>query len=157
MLINEWQLGSELNQALQHHCRADFQLWLSVLSPATEEQAGFCIPDGNATLQVTDLRQQLHLPDMRDPALQSADIPRMYQHGQTLQQGGLAALRLSMLLQPPPQVIRHDAKKLSAELLDSLSLHSQRHLQQQAAPMQQLDATLLYDVLEQLHADPLAA
>lgn len=157
MLINEWQLGSELNRALQQHCRADFQLWLSVLSPATEEQASFCLPDGVATPQQQDLRQQLQLPDPRDPALNDTDIARMHQQGQTLLQGGFAALRLGMLLQPPPQVIRHDAKKLSADVLDSLSLHSQRHLQQQAAPNQTLNATLLYDVLEQLHSEPVAA
>lgn len=157
MLINEWQLGSELNQALQQHCRADFQLWLSVLSPATEEQAGFCLPDGNATPQQTDLRQQLQLPALRDPAMLSTDIARMCQQGHALQQGGFAALRLSLLLQPQPQVIRHDAKKLSAEILDNLSLHSQRHLQHSDAPTQTLDTTLLYDVLEQLNADPMAA
>ncbi|WP_430455949.1 VC2046/SO_2500 family protein [Rheinheimera sp.] len=157
MLINEWQLGSELNEALQQRCRADFQLWLSVLSPATEEQAGFCLPDGNATPQQTDLRQQLQLPAMRDPAMLDSDIIHMRQQGQALQQGGFAALQLSMLLQPQPQVIRHDAKKLSAEILDNLSLHSQRHLQHRDAPIQKLDATLLYDVLEQLHTDPIAA
>ena len=157
MLINEWQLGSELNQALQQHCRADFQLWLSVLSPATEEQAGFCLPDGNATPQQTDLRQQLQLPVLREPAMLSTDIARMCQQGHALQQGGFAALRLSLLLQPQPQVIRHDAKKLSAEILDNLSLHSQRHLQHSDAPIQTLDTTLLYDVLEQLNADPMAA
>jgi len=157
MLINEWQLGTELNQALQQHCRADFQLWLSVLSPATEEQAGFCLPDGNATPQQIDLRQQLQLHVVRDPAMLSTDIALMCQQGQVFQQGGFAALRLSMLLQPQPQVVRHDAKKLSAEILDNLSLHSQRHLQHRDAPIQTLDATLLYDVLEQLHTDPLAA
>jgi len=38
-----------------------------------------------------------------------------------------------------------------------VSLHCQRHLQQQSPPQQSTDATLLYDVLEQLQQDPLAA
>lgn len=157
MLINEWQLGSELNQALQHQHRADFQLWLSFLSVATEEQASFCLADPAATAKPVDLRQQLQLADLRDPALQPADINEMYHQGQALIQDGFAALRLSMLLRPQPQVVRHDAKKLSADLLDNLSLHCQRHLRQQTPPPQTTDATLLYDVLEQLQTEPIAA
>jgi hypothetical protein len=157
MLINEWQLGSELNVALQQHCRADFQLWLSLLSSATEEQASFCLADNNATPKPADLRQQFQLPQQRNPALQNTDISLMYQQGQTLTQQGFAALRLHMLLQPQPQVVCHDAKKLSADILDNVSLHCQRHLQQQSPPQQSTDATLLYDVLEQLRQDPLAA
>ncbi len=157
MLINEWQLGNELNQALQHQHRADFQLWLSFLSVATEEQASFCLADTAATAKPVNLRQQLQLADNRDPALQPTDIGLMYHQGQTFIHGGFAALRLSMLLQPQPQVVQHDAKKLNADLLDNLSLHCQRHLRQQTAPQQTTDATLLYDVLEQLQPDPLAA
>ena len=157
MLINEWQLGNELNQALHLQHRADFQLWLSLLSPAIEEQAGFCLPDQQATPQAPDLFHQLQLMPRRDPGLQEHDVARMLQHGSLMQQGGFAAMRLGMLLQPPPTVIRHDAKKLSADLADSLSLHCQRHLAQQNAPQQPTDVTLLYDVLEQLHGSAVAA
>lgn len=157
MLINEWQLGNELNLALQHQHRADFRLWLSLLSPAIEEQANFCLPDANATPQAVDLQQQLQLVPPRDPALQEKDIDAMLQHSLLMQRGGFAAMRLGVLLQPPPLVVRHDAKKLNADLSDNLSLHCQRHIQQHAAPVQTLDATQLFDVLEQLNAPAQAA
>lgn len=156
MLINEWQLGNELNQSVQQQLRADFRLWLAFLSPAIEEQAGFCLADQQATPQSVDLRQQLQLVPQRDYGLQPDDLPTLQQHTKLMTQGGFAAMRLGLLLQPPPTVVRHDAKKLSADLSDNLSLHCQRHLAKQAAPLQATDATLLYDVLEQLH-EPAAA
>lgn len=156
MLINEWQLGNELNQSVQQHLHADFRLWLAFLSPAIEEQAGFCLADPQATPQTTDLHQQLQLVPQRDYGLQTADLPLLQQHTELILQGGFAAMRLGMLLQPPPAVIRHDAKKLTVDLADNLSLHCQRHLAKQLAPVQSTDATLLYDVLEQLHT-PAAA
>ena len=156
MLINEWQLGNELNRSVQQHLHADFRLWLAFLSPAIEEQAGFCLADSQATPQTTDLRQQLQLAPQRDYGLQPDDLPVLQRHTGLMQQGGFAAMRLGMLLQPPPAVVRHDAKKLSADLADNLSLHCQRHLAKQLVPVQSTDATLLYDVLEQLHT-PAAA
>lgn len=157
MLINEWQLNNELNQALQLRQHADFQLWLAFLSPATEEQASFCLPDQTATPKPVDLELQLQLPVKRDPALCGEDIDIMSRHSQLMRHGGFAAMRLGLLLQPPPIVIQHDAKKLGAELLDNLSLHCRRHLIEQKAPMQPADATLLYDLLEQIHTEPVAA
>lgn len=157
MLINEWQLNTELNRALQLHQHADFQLWLSFLSPATEEQASFCFPDQAATPKPDNLQHQLQLAVKRDPALRGEDIDIMCRHNHLMQHGGFAAMRLGLLLQPPPAVIQHDAKKLSADLMENLSLHCKRHLSKQPVPDQPADATLLYDVLEQLHAAPAAA
>lgn len=151
MLINEWQLGNELNRSVQQHLHADFRLWLAFLSPAIEEQAGFCLADPQATPQTTDLRQQLQLVPHRGYGLQPDELPALQRHTELMQQGGFAAMRLGMLLQPPPLVVRHDAKKLSADLTGNLSLHCQRHLAKQQVPEQSTDATLLYDVLEQLH------
>lgn len=156
MLINEWQLGNELNRSVQQHLHADFRLWLAFLSPAIEEQAGFCLADQQATPQSVDLRQQLQLAPPRDYGLQPDDLSTLQQHTKLMMQGGFAAMRLGILLQPPPAVVRHDAKKLTADLADNLSLHCQRHLAKQLAPVQSTDATLLYDVLEQLHT-PAAA
>jgi hypothetical protein len=156
MLINEWQLGNELNRSVQQQQHADFRLWLAFLSPAIEEQAGFCLADQQATPQSMDLRQQLQLVPQRDYGLQSDDLSLLQQHTQLMAQGGFAAMRLGLLLQPPPAVVRHDAKKLSADLSDNLSLHCKRHLANQAAPMQTTDATLLFDVLEQLHTSAAA-
>ena len=156
MLINEWQLGNELNRSVHQQLHADFRLWLAFLSPAIEEQAGFCLSDPQATPQSPDLRQHLQLAPTRDFGLQSDDISRLQQHTQLMQHGGFAAMRLGILLQPPPAVVRHDAKKLSADIAANLSLHCQRHLAEQAAPAQSTDATLLFDVLEQIHS-PVAA
>lgn len=181
MLINEWQLGTQLNQALHQQRRADFQLWLAALSPAIEEQAEFCLADADATPKTADLRTQLQLAEPRNAAMSATDIPLMQRHNSVFQQGGFSALRLATLLQPAPVVIEHDSRKLSASLKDNLSLHVLRHLQQarqreasehsSASTLQPTEAdvsadsslklqpqpTLLYDMLQQLHAKDQAA
>jgi hypothetical protein len=181
MLINEWQLGTELNQALHQQRRADFQLWLAALSPAIEEQAEFCLADATATPKMADLRRQLQLAEPRNAAMSATDIQLMQHHNQLFQQGGFAALRLATLLQPAPVVVEHSAGKLHADVKDNVSLHVLRHLQQAkqrsalsqggAAGALQPDAetqagvpamlepqpTLLYDMLQQLNAQTQAA
>jgi hypothetical protein len=152
MIINEWQLGDQLNQALGMARPADFRLWLAMLSPAIEEQAEFCWPDEPAPKQA-DLRRVYQLAPERDFALNTADLADLAASHQAFLSHGLADWRLRNLLRPAPQVIRHDAKKLPADVEENLSLHGKRKVQHQAQPKMQPDATLLYDVLQQLNPE----
>jgi len=149
MIINEWQLGNQLNHALDSARTADFRLFLAMLSPAIEEQAEFCWPAESVAKQA-DLRQVYQLAPERDLALNSTDLVDLAVSHQAFINQGLTEWRLRNLLRPAPQVIRHDARKLPADVEDNLSLHSKRKLQQQTKPDLQPDATLLYDVLQQL-------
>jgi hypothetical protein len=150
VLINEWQLQGQLNQALQHQHRADFALWLALLSPAAEELAPFYPPQNPAVLTAADLYQQLAVPKARDFAMQTGDVAVLDRQQQGFVQSGLAQWRLLNLLAPAPTVVKHDARKLSAEVLDNLSPHSLRHLQGQQLEPKIADATGLYEVLEDM-------
>jgi hypothetical protein len=147
VLINEWQLQGQLNQALQHQHRADFALWLALLSPAAEELAPFYPPQNPAVLTAADLYQQLAVPKARDFAMQTGDVAVLDRQQQGFVQSGLAQWRLLNLLAPAPTVVKHDARKLSAEVLDNLSPHSLRRLQGQQLEPRIADATGLYEVL----------
>jgi len=153
MIINEWQLGNKLNQALGAARPADFRLWLAFLSPAVEEQAEFNWPAETAPVP-TDLRKRYQLPPERDLGLAAEDLADLRHSHQGFIDHGLTGWRLLDLLRPAPQVVRHDANKLPAELQASLSLHCRRKLQQQNPQLQTADPTLLYDVLQQLEDTP---
>ena len=150
VLVNEWQLNGQLNRALQQHQRADFGLWLAFLSPAVEESAEFTVADSVTPKHTVDLRQQFGVSTRVDPSSNLDDVALMRQQQEALFEGGLASWRLASLLQPPPQVIRHDAKKLDAAVLDNLSIHTKRRLQGEGCPEVIPDATQLYEVLAQL-------
>lgn len=147
-LINEWQLKGQLNQALQHNQRADFALWLAMLSPAVDEMAAFCLADSQATKIQTNLYQQLGVVKARDFAMQANDIACLTAQHQAFLQDGLTQCRLQSLLSPPALVVKNDAKKLSAEVLDNLEFHTQRHMNYQEPEVVTTDPTALYDILQ---------
>ncbi len=148
LLINEWQLQGQLNHALQHQHRADFALWLAMLSPAAEEMAPFYPPESPAVLAAADLYQQLGVPKARDFAMQTDDVAVLGRQQQGFVQSGLSQWRLLHLLAPAPTVVKHDAGKLSAEVLDNLGPHTLRRLQGQQVEPKIADATGLYEVLQ---------
>ncbi len=147
LLINEWQLKGQLNQALQQQHRADFALWLSMLSPAADEMAPFFPPETPDIARTHDLYQQLGIVKERDFAMQDSDLLTLEMQQQGLQHSGLTQWRLLNLLSPAPTVVKHDAKKIAAEVLDNLDPHCLRRLQGLPTSSQQHDVTALYDVL----------
>ena len=152
VIVNEWQLQGQLNQAINQNRRADFGLWLAMLSPAVDEMAEFCLAEESAPKPALDLRKQLGVHTRVEFATTEQDLSALKQQHDAFTQGGLASWRLAALLTPPPTVVCHDRKKLSAEVLDNLSVHAQRRLQQQLQPKVTTDATQLYEMLTKLHA-----
>ncbi len=153
VIVNEWQLQGQLNQAINQHRRADFGLWLALLSPAVEEMAEFCLADEPEPKPAPDLRKQFAVHTRLEFATTEQDIGVLQQQHDAFIEGGLASWRLASLLNPPPTVVCHDRKKLSAEVLDNLSVHAQRRLQQQNKPKMTTDPTQLYEMLNQLQAN----
>lgn len=150
ILVNEWQLQGQLNQALAQHHRADFALWLALLSPAVDEMAEFTLVDQVAAKPNPDLRQQLGVSTRLELSSQASDVDLMRQQHEIFIEGGMSSWRLASLLQPPPSVIRNDRKKLDAEVLENLSIHALRRLQSTTTAPTQTDPTMLYDILQQM-------
>lgn len=151
-LVNEWQLQSQLNQALQSQHRADFSLWLAMLSPAVEEQAEFFPqPLADAPAKPT-LYQQLGVHPQRDYAMQQADVELFDTQHQALVADGFSQWRLLSLLNPNAVVVRHDPKKLSADVSESLGFHMKRRLSAAPLSMPTADPTMMYEMLQQMTA-----
>lgn len=152
MLINEWQTGVRLNNAIQQQQRSDFSLWLAFLSPAVDESAQFYTPDTQSARFQPDLYQQLSIQPARPFGYLAEDELALKQQAIAFQQGGAVALRLMHSLQGSPLVMEDNKHKLSDEVKSGLSLHTRRHLLQQKPEMMQADPTALYEILNQLHA-----
>ena len=148
VLINEWQLNTQLNQALQQQHRADFSLYLAMLSPAAEEMAPFYPPPAVTEPNKPDLYRQLAVRPARDFALQQADLDPMLQQNSALTEAGITEWRLLHLLHPTPTVIKHDAKKIAADVMDNIDLHSRRRLLGEYAMTHEHDVTSLYEILQ---------
>jgi hypothetical protein len=156
MIINEWQLNAKLNTALQHQSRADFSLYLALLSPSVEESAEFLTPDAINDDVTTDIYKQLGVREARSFAMEQADIALLVRHCDALQQDGLLQLKLMASLNAAPIAQYDDKNRLSSDVWQNLSLHSRRHLTQQSPVKPVADPTALYDVLQQLHASEAA-
>jgi len=157
MLINEWQTGQQLNQAVQQQRHADFALVLAMCSPDVREFAEFYTPLPDAGPEKPDLYQQLGLQPQRDFGWNECDADRFAVQNTQLNQAGLAAWHLQNLLQPTAWVVQHDAKKLADEVANNLPVHCRRRLMGEHPLVQSADATGLYEVLQQLEQTGQAA
>ncbi len=149
-LVNEWQLQSQLNQALQTQHRADFSLWLAMLSPAVEEMAQFFPQPLDDDAKTHTLYQQLGVNPQRAYEMQDNDVARFDAQHQALVTDGFSQWRLLTLLDPTAVVVRHDPKKLSADVMDNLGLHTKRRLASTELKMPSADPTLMYEMLQQM-------
>jgi hypothetical protein len=152
-LINEWQLGTKLNQALQHQHRADFSLWLALLSPAIEEMAAFLTPVSEAKPANPDLYRALGLVKNRSFGWQPHDATTLHQQSVAVQQS-LAQLKLHSYLQPEPWVLQEDPRKLDAQIIADLDAHCRRRLSSATLERPATDETALFEILEQLADEP---
>jgi hypothetical protein len=151
-LVNEWQLQSQLNQALQTQHRADFSLWLAMLSPAVDEMAQFFPKPLNDEAKKHTLHQQLGVNPERDYAMHDDDVALFDVQHQALVANGYTQWRLMSLLNPNAVVVRHDPKKLSADVTESLGFHTKRRLSASPLTMPAADPTLMYEMLQQMSA-----
>lgn len=156
ILTNEWQLDCQLNKSLQTQHRGDFALYLALLSSSADEFAAFFTPDAEQPCIQKNLYTELSVTKARPFAQSEQDIKLMNMHRCALEQG-MPQLKLSCYLAPPPWVAEDNAKKLSTEVWQNLDAHSKRRLQQQPLTKPAADPAALYDVLQQLHQQPVAA
>ncbi|GHG70741.1 hypothetical protein GCM10010919_21490 [Alishewanella longhuensis] len=152
-IVNEWQLDTKLNQALQQQHRADFALWLAVLSPAVNEMAAFYTPLPGVSEVEHNLYQRLAVRKSRSFALALHDSELMQKHSIAAQQS-LAQLKLQSELNPAPWVWQDNAKKLDNQVFASLDSHCRRRLQGSLPERTETDETALYEMLQQLNKQP---
>ncbi|MGJ8581326.1 MAG: VC2046/SO_2500 family protein [Psychromonas sp.] len=123
-VINEWQLGQQLNTAVHAGTRDKFNLLLSFLSDDARDFAQFDVktnPEQVAAKE--DLRAYFELPATQ-PLLNTGPSNRLLAElNEDLHQGKLADIRLKQLLSNDALLSRTELGILPADIIDNLPLH----------------------------------
>lgn len=129
LLINEWQLGTELNIAVANGSREKFNLLLSLLSADACDFSQFDLPKVNAgDINSVELREYLSL-SARQPlvnsgiSLQQAEILSI-----SLHKKDMSGVRLQTLLNNEAILSRSDSGNFDRDIVDNLSLLAQSRL-----------------------------
>ena len=116
ILINESQLGTRLNHAIDHDRRGEFALLLALLSSDARDMAQFQLQDDAVDPELA-LRAKFELPEkqalINDLTLQS--VPR--DNSTAFVQGGARAFQLLEALSPEALVIRGDKSSSMQKVL----------------------------------------
>ncbi len=103
LLIDELQLGQNLNQAIHEGRRSDFGLLLAMLSPDVEDQPW--VADAPAIEAATiDWRRRFELPKARPLAAEPSSHARAMRVSELVAGGSLLSAHLLDCLEPEPLV-----------------------------------------------------
>ena len=106
MLVDELQLGSELNNAVHNGYSSQFSLLVSMLSDDVQDQAWVTDPVAHEK-QTEDLREQFALGDQIRLQSGDSDIQKADMLGDYFRQGGMVAVHLMECLSPEPLTLQH--------------------------------------------------
>lgn len=129
LLINEWQLGQQLNVAVHNGTRDKFNLLLSYLSSNAQDFAQFSLSNDNE-LQLSEqcLRDSLKVPNSQ-PLVNAGITPQQADYlNKSLQEKRLDSIRLQYLLNNEAVLSRTYDPDIPDDIVDNLSLLSQERL-----------------------------
>ncbi len=116
ILVNEWQLGSALNQAVHQGHRGEFGLLLSMMVQDVRFHGSFQL-EKTAEGEPLPLRHRFELPEEAPTVGHYDDTARSDACARAFHQGGLPQSRLQYNLMPEPLDIRGDHPRGLAEAL----------------------------------------
>jgi hypothetical protein len=131
LLINEWQLGQQLNTAVHNGTREKFNLLLSFLSDDARDFAQFAVPSQPQTNPVkdkTDLRSAFSLADAQPLVNKGMSTDQAKLMNQNVQDDNLSSIRLQLLLSNEALLSRSEALLISSDVNDNLTFLSQQRL-----------------------------
>lgn len=131
LLINEWQLGSQLNQAVANGTRCKFNLLLSLLSDDARDFAQFSFKaKEEAALAEAQLRTSLFLPETQPLINKGISLTQAKRLNEDLHNEKLTSIRLRQLLHNEALLSRYEKKEIPADIVENLSLLTQQRLSQ---------------------------
>lgn len=131
LLINEWQLGSQLNQAVANGTRCKFNLLLSLLSDDARDFAQFSFKaKEEANLVQAELRSLFFLPKTQPLINKGISLTQAKRLNEDLLNLQLSSIRLHQLLSNEALLSRHERNEFPADVVENLSLVAQHRLSQ---------------------------
>ncbi|MBW8184796.1 VC2046/SO_2500 family protein [Shewanella nanhaiensis] len=148
VLINESQLGTRLNHAIDHDRRGEFALLLAFLSSDARDMAQFQLDDGTLEPELV-LRKKFELPEaqalINDLTIQDSPID----NSSAFANGGVRAFQLMQALKPEALVIRGDKSAQMQRVLTNCDLLTRQKFNHSAK-------SELYQALDPHFVDQLA-
>jgi hypothetical protein len=133
LLVEELQLGEQLNQCVHTDRRADFSLMLSMLTDDVLAHSQFSLPETEAQLKETTdqtLRRYFELAEQAPLALENVDDIAKFEQAHLIEQEHFASLQLENSLNPKPLAFRNNAKHVASSVLSNTSLYCQQRYKQ---------------------------
>jgi hypothetical protein len=129
LLINELQLGAQLNIAVANGTRDKFNLLLSLLSPDVRDFSQFDLPKTKqGSLSKVELREAFSLPASQPLVNAGNSLQQAVRISHAIHQKDLSGIRLQSLLNNEAILSRVSNMTFDAEVVDNLSFLSQTRL-----------------------------
>ena len=134
LLVNESQLGAQLNHCVHEKRRSDFSLMLAMLSQDVRDFSEFQQDEEKKAEQINtdnDLRSFFELPDPEPLALKSLEDVPSFNQAATVESELFDDVRLSQCIAPKPLSFRDDKSYIPTQIKANLSLCQQHRLAHQ--------------------------
>ncbi|MCP4325554.1 MAG: hypothetical protein GY951_13095 [Psychromonas sp.] len=129
LLINEWQLGSQLNIAVTNGTRDKFNLLLSLLSDDARDFPQFDLPKATqASLTTLELRESLSLPEPQPLVNKGLSLQQAEKLSVAVHKQQFSDIRLQSILNNEALLTRQTETNFDAEVVDNLPFLSQARL-----------------------------
>jgi hypothetical protein len=141
LLINEWQLGSQLNVAVTNGTRNKFNLLLSLLSDDARDFSQFDLPKATiGSLSEMELRESFSLSEAQPLVNQGHSLQQAKNISLAVHKKDISSIRLQSLLNNEAILSRTNNTNFDSEVVDNLSFLSQRRLKESQALTKQSEA-----------------
>lgn len=133
ILINELQLGEQLNKCVHQGKRSDFSLLLAMLTDDVRVHAQFSLPktvNESPINNEASLRAFYNLPKAQSLALNDLQEIESYNQADLVNENQLIDLHLLNAINPKPLAFRNNNKHISQNILDNTSLYCQKKYQE---------------------------
>lgn len=131
LLVNEWQLGQQLNIAVHNGTRTKFNLLLSFLSGDAQDFAQFSLSNSKQSqLSAQGLRDSLQLADSQPLLNKGISGQQAAYLNKSLHENRLDSIRLQYLLNNEAVLSRTYDPVLPDDIVDNLSPLAQERLEE---------------------------
>ena len=142
LLINEWQLGQQLNIAVHKGTRDKFNLLLSLLSSNVQDFAQFSLAHSKQfELSTQALRDSFQLSDSQPLINEGISLQQADFLNQSLHDNRIDSIRLQYLLNNEAVLSRSYNPAIPDDIIDNISFLSQERLSEELAPQTLDDPT----------------
>ncbi len=132
LLVEELQLGEQLNHCVHSDRRSDFALMLSMLTDNVLAHSQFKLPETEHPKSITSedlLRKEFELPDKQRLAMDTLEDINEFSQAHLIESQQLTALHLSQALMPKPLAFRDDKNHINSTVLSNTRLYCQQEYQ----------------------------